>query len=355
MLDIKIVKTTHPKPKPADESKLGFGKIFTDHMFIAEYEEGKGWHDARIVPYGPIELDPSLMTLHYGQSIFEGLKAYRGVDGEIRLFRPEKNFERLNYSAERMCLPSIDPDFAVQALKTLVTLDQEWIPHADGTSLYLRPFMFGVDQYVGVHPSNRVYFMIICSPVGAYYPTGLDPVKIIVEQKYVRAVKGGTGYIKTAANYAQSLKAQQEAEEKNYSQVLWLDGVHHKYIEEVGTMNIFFVFDDEIVTPALNGSILSGITRMSCIEILKEWNLPIVERQISIDEVVEAAQNGRLKECFGSGTAAVISPVGELMVGEHKIVINNGNIGSLSQRLYDNLTGIQWGKTEDKLNWIQKL
>ncbi|WP_200814966.1 branched-chain amino acid aminotransferase [Scatolibacter rhodanostii] len=355
MLDIKIEKTTHPKPKPADESKLGFGKIFTDHMFIAKYKDGAGWYDASIVPYGPIELDPSLMSLHYGQSIFEGLKAYRGVDDEIRLFRPEKNFARLNYSAERMCLPQIDEDFALKALKALVDLDQEWIPHAEGTSLYLRPFMFGTDQYVGVHPSSEVYFMIICSPVGAYYPTGLDPVKIIVEDKYVRAVKGGTGYIKTAANYAQSLKAQQEAEEKNYSQVLWLDGIEHKYIEEVGTMNIFFVFEDEIVTPALNGSILSGITRMSCVDMLKEWGLPVVERQISIDEVIEGSQNGRLKECFGSGTAAVISPVGELMIGENKLIFNDGKIGELSQRLYDELTGIQWGKVEDKLGWMIKI
>lgn len=351
MLDIQIEKTTHPKEKPTDESKLGFGKIFTDHMFIAEYVSGTGWHDARIVPYGPIPLDPSLMCLHYGQSIFEGLKAYRGVDGAIRLFRPEKNFARLNLSAERMCLPKIDEDFALKALETLVQLDQDWIPHQEGTSLYLRPFMFGVDELIGVHPSSHIYFMIICSPVGAYYPTGLDPVKILVEEKYVRAVKGGTGYIKAAANYAQSLKAQQEAEDKGYSQVLWLDGIERKYIEEVGTMNMFFVMEDEIITPALNGSILSGITRMSCIEILRSWGLTVTERKISIDEVVEASRSGRLKESFGSGTAAVISPVGELMVGDERIIINNGKIGALSQRLYDELTGIQWGRVEDKMQW----
>lgn len=355
MLDIKVEKTKKSKTKPADETKLGFGKIFTDHMFIVEYNEGKGWHDARIVPYGPIELDPSLMCLHYGQSIFEGLKAYRSENGDIRLFRPEKNFERLNFSAKRMCLPEIDKGFALKALKKLLEVDADWVPHADGTSLYIRPFMFGVDQYVGVHPSAHVYFMIICSPVGAYYPTGLDPVKIIVEQNYVRSVNGGTGEVKTAANYAQSLKAQDEASAKGYTQVLWLDGIERKYIEEVGTMNIFFVIDDEVVTPALTGSILSGITRMSCIEILKSWGLKVTERKISIDEVIEASKTGRLKESFGSGTAAVVSPVGELSIGSEKILINNGEIGEISQKLYDELTGIQWGKIEDKFDWTEIL
>lgn len=351
MQHLTIEKTMQPKKKPQDESKLGFGRVFTDHMFVMDYTKEKGWYDARIVPYGPISMEPSAMCLHYGQSIFEGMKAYRGADGTIRLFRPEKNMARLNVSAERICLPQIDEPFVLDCLKKLIALDADWVPSAQGTSLYIRPFMFGVDPHVGVHPSDHVMLMIICSPVGAYYPTGLDPVKIYVEKNYVRAVKGGAGFAKAAANYALSLKSQDEAEAQNYAQVLWLDGIERKYIEEVGTMNVFFVLEDEIVTPALEGSILSGITRMSCIDLLRSWGYRVTERRISIEEVKAAYDAGTLKEAFGSGTAAVISPIGELKWGDIHMDINGGKIGPLSQRLFDDLTGIQWGRKEDTLNW----
>lgn len=351
MQEIRIELTKHPKQKPTDETKLGFGQIFTDHMFIMNYDEGQGWHDPRIVPYGPIPLDPAAMCLHYGQEVFEGMKAYRAKDGRVLLFRPEKNMARLNVSNERLCIPQIDESFGVQAVKELVKVDQDWIPTAEGTSLYIRPFIFAVDPHVGVHPAHHLLFVIILSPVGAYYPEGLNPVKIYVEENYVRAVRGGMGFTKTAGNYAASLKAQDEAEKQHYTQVLWLDGVERKYIEEVGTMNVFFVIDDEIVTPSLQGSILSGITRMSCIELLRSWGYRVSERRLSIQEVADAASNGRLKEAFGTGTAAVISPIGELKWGDHKMVINNGEIGEISQKLYDQLTGIQWGSVEDKMHW----
>ena len=325
--------------------------IFTDHMFIMNYDEGQGWHDARIVPYGPIELDPSAMCLHYGQTVFEGMKAYRAKDGRVLLFRPEKNMARLNKSNERLCIPKIDEAFALKCIEKLVSIEKDWIPTAEGTSLYIRPFIFATDAHVGVHPGNHLMFMVICSPVGAYYPEGLDPVKIYVESKYVRAVRGGMGYAKTGGNYAASLKAQDEAEEQNYTQVLWLDGVERKYVEEVGTMNVFFVIGDEVVTPALQGSILPGVTRMSAIEILKSWGLNVSERPIEIQEIYDAYQNGQLKEAFGTGTAAVISPIGQLKWDDHVMEINNGKIGDISQRLYDTLTGIQWGDIEDTMHW----
>lgn len=350
-MQIKIEKTANPKAKPADESKLGFGKIFTDHMFLMDYTSGQGWHDPRIVPYAPLNLEPSAMCLHYGQSVFEGMKAYRTDDNRILLFRPEKNMARLNVSNERLCIPEIDEAFAVEAIKKLVSVDKDWVPSAPGTSLYIRPFIIGIDPVVGVHPAHHLQFIVICSPVGAYYPEGLNPVKIYVEDKYVRAVKGGMGFAKTAGNYAASLKAQDEAEKQKYTQVLWLDGKERKYIEEVGTMNVFFQIDDEIVTPALQGSILSGITRMSAIEILKSWGLNVTERALSIQEVADAAKEGRLKEAFGTGTAAVISPIGHLKWGDTVMEIGEGKIGTLSQRLYDAMTGIQWGKLEDTFGW----
>ena len=351
MQEIKVELTKQPKAKPTDETKLGFGSIFTDHMFIMNYDEGQGWHDARIVPYGPIELDPSAMCLHYGQTVFEGMKAYRAKDGRVLLFRPEKNMARLNKSNERLCIPKIDEAFALKCIEKLVSIEKDWIPTAEGTSLYIRPFIFATDAHVGVHPGNHLMFMVICSPVGAYYPEGLDPVKIYVESKYVRAVRGGMGYAKTGGNYAASLKAQDEAEEQNYTQVLWLDGVERKYVEEVGTMNVFFVIGDEVVTPALQGSILPGVTRMSAIEILKSWGLNVSERPIEIQEIYDAYQNGQLKEAFGTGNTAVISPIGQLKWDDHVMEINNGKIGDISQRLYDTLTGIQWGDIEDTMHW----
>jgi branched-chain amino acid aminotransferase len=350
---ITITRTGAPMPKPKDQSKLGFGMYYTDHMFLMNYDAGQGWHSPRIVPYAPIALDPAAMCLHYGQEVFEGMKAYYGVDGKIRLFRPEENMARLNLSNRRLCIPEIDESFAVEAVKTLVTVDGDWIPTQDGTSLYIRPFIFATEPHVGVHPAKQLLFCIILSPVGAYYPEGLNPVKIYVENSYVRSVKGGMGFTKTGGNYAASLKAQEEAQTMGYTQVLWLDGVERKYIEEVGTMNVFFVIGNEIVTPALQGSILGGITRKSCIGLLKNWGLNVAERPIAIDEILDAAEAGNLKEAFGSGTAAVISPIGALRCGDSVIEINGGKIGALSQRLYDELTGIQWGRLPDAMNWTK--
>ena len=352
---ISVTLTKNPKAKPTDTKHLGFGKYYTDHMFLMNYDEGEGWHNPRIVPYAPIALDPASMCLHYGQEVFEGLKAYRTKDGRILLFRPDKNMARLNVSNDRLCIPAIDEEFCVEAIKALVNVEKDWVPTEEGTSLYIRPFIFAVDPHVGVHPAKHLMFVIILSPVGAYYPQGLDPVNIVVETKYVRAVKGGMGYTKTAGNYAASLKAQDEAEKKGYTQVLWLDGVHRKYIEEVGTMNIFFVIGDEVVTPALQGSVLSGITRMSCIELLRSKGYTVNERPLTIDEVYEASQSGKLREVFGSGTAAVISPVGELLWDDKRMIINDGKIGEISQMLYDTLTGIQWGNIADTFGWTREV
>ena len=351
MQEIKVELTKTPKQKPAEGDNLPFGYLFTDHMFIMNYDEGEGWHDARIVPYGDISLEPSAMCLHYGQAVFEGMKAYRTKDDRILLFRPEKNMARLNMSNDRLCIPPIDEAFAQKAIEKLVSVEKDWIPRAEGASLYIRPFIIGIDPHVGVHPAHHLLFMVICCPVGAYYPEGLNPVKIYVENTYVRSVRGGMGYVKTAGNYAASLKAQDEAEKQNYTQVLWLDGIERKYIEEVGTMNVFFVIGDEIVTPSLQGSILPGITRMSTIELLQSWGMKVSERRISMEEVYEASQNGTLKEAFGTGTAAVISPIGHLKWDDRIMEINNGEIGPLSQKLYDTLTGIQWGKLEDHMGW----
>lgn len=354
-MDIKIIKTTTPKAKPADETKLGFGKVFTDHMFIMEYDTGMGWHDARVVPYGDITLSPAAMVLHYGQEIFEGMKAYRRPDGEIQFFRPEENFKRLNSSAERLVIPQIPVEDALQALYTLVEVDKDWVPHTDGASLYIRPFVFAADPFLGVRPGDKYYFIIICSPSGAYYASGLNPVDIYVETKYVRAVKGGMGYTKTGGNYAASLAGQDEAHKQNYSQVLWLDGVERKYIEEVGAMNIFFIIDGEVVTPELQGSILPGITRKSVLELCRKWGMKVSERRISADEVAEAYKAGKLQEVFGSGTAAVISPVGHLKYGDLVMEINGNKIGEISQKLYDTMTGMQYGKLPDEMGWIVPL
>lgn len=352
MEKIRIERTSRAKAKPTDETKLGFGNVFTDHMFLMNYDEGQGWHSPRIVPYGPILLDPAAMCLHYGQEVFEGLKAYRSDSGKALLFRPDKNVQRLNRSNERLCIPHIDEDFCLKAIKTFVDVENEWIPTAEGTSLYLRPFIFAVDPSIGVHPAKHLLFVIIASPSGAYYPEGINPVKIQVEADYVRAVKGGVGFAKTAANYAASLKAQDEAEQRNYTQVLWLDGIHRKYIEEVGTMNVFFKIDDVIVTPELSGSILPGVTRMSAIDLLKSWGIKVEERKLSIDEVAQAAREGKLEEAFGTGTAAVISPIGELHYNGDTITINNGEIGKISKKLYDNLTDIQFGRVEAPEGWV---
>jgi len=350
-MNIEIIKTSNPKEKPADETKLGFGRVFSDHMFIMDYETGKGWHNARIQPFGDISLSPAAMVLHYAQEVFEGLKAYRTPDGGIRLFRPGENFKRMNSSCKRAVIPEIDTDFALDALKQLIRIDADWVPRTDGASLYIRPFIFAADPFVGVRPSETYRFIIITSPSGAYYAKGLNPTGIYVEEKYVRAVKGGMGYIKTGGNYAASLLGQQEAHEQKFDQVLWLDGVERKYIEEVGSMNVFFVIDGEVLTPELNGSILPGITRMSVIELCRKWGVKVTERKIEADEVFDAYDGGKLSEVFGTGTAAVISPVGVLRRGERTIEINGGKIGEMSQKLYDALTGIQYGRIKDDMGW----
>lgn len=351
-MEIKITKTANPKQKP-DQTKLGFGNYYTDHMFIMNYDEGQGWHNPRIVPYGPFEIDPASMVLHYAQEVFEGLKAYRTADGKIQLFRPEKNMARFNVSCDRLCIPKIDEEFAIKAIKTLVKIDEDWIPTEEGTSLYIRPYIFANDVHIGVHAAKHLIFAIILSPVGAYYPNGIEPVKIFVEQKYVRAVVGGTGFTKAGANYAISLKGQEEAEKDGYVQTLWLDGVERKYIEEVGSMNVFFIIGDEVVTPALVGSILGGITRMSIVELLRSKGYTVNERRITVDELVQAYKDGKLKEAFGTGTAAVISPIGWLKYGDLEMTVNGGKIGETSQMLYDTLTGIQWGRIPDNMGWIQ--
>ena len=351
-MKISIEKNKMPKTKPSAQEPLGFGRIFTDHMFLMNYEEGKGWFDPRIVPYQTINLDPAAMVLHYAQAVFEGLKAYRTSDGAIKLFRPEKNFVRLNISSERLCIPQIDTAFALKALKELIRVDQDWIPEADGTSLYIRPYIIGTDSHIGVQPSNSYLFIIILSPVGSYYPEGINPVKIYVESEYVRTVKGGIGHTKAAANYVTGLKSQMLAHERGFTQVLWLDGVQRKYIEEVGTMNIFFKIDGKIITPSLQGSILPGVTRDSVIELLRDQGYDVTEREISIDEVYEAHQNHKLEEIFGTGTAAVISPVGELAWGDKTMKLSDGKIGELSTRLYDTITGIQYSKADDRFGWM---
>ncbi|BCJ98066.1 branched-chain amino acid aminotransferase [Anaerocolumna chitinilytica] len=351
MLNIRYEKTLTPKELPTQDNPLKFGTIFTDHMFVMDYETRKGWHDARIIPYQPISLEPSAMVFHYGQEMFEGLKAYKAEDGRVLLFRPEKNIERANNTNRRICIPEIPEEDFLQAIKEVVKTDEAWIPTKPGTSLYIRPFIIATDPFLGVRPSDTYKFLIILSPVGAYYPEGLNPVKIWIEDEFVRAVKGGIGEAKTGANYVASLKSQVKAHEEGYSQVLWLDGVHRKYIEEVGAMNIFFKIDGRIVTPALNGSILPGVTRDSVISLCKKWGLPVEERRIDIAEIKKAFDDGTLEEVFGSGTAAVISPVGQLRWENNIMQVKDGGIGEYSQKIYDTITGIQLGKLEDTLHW----
>lgn len=351
MQEIKITLTKTPREKPANEGKLGFGKIFTDHMYIMPYSPEKGWHDPVIEPYHSIELEPSAMVFHYGQEMFEGLKAYRTEDGRTLLFRPDKNIERANRSNRRLCIPEIPPEDFLNALTTLVDVEKEWIPTAPGTSLYIRPFVIATDPFLGVRPADHYLFIIILSPSGAYYESGLDPVKIWIEDDYVRAVRGGIGEAKTGGNYVASLKAQMKAHDEGYSQVLWLDGVERKYIEEVGAMNIFFKINGKVVTPMLNGSILPGVTRASCIDLCRHWGMEVEERRISVDELVQAAKDGSLEECWGSGTAAVISPVGTLRYEDTVMEISGGGIGPVSQKLYDTVTGIQTGRLKDEFGW----
>ena len=349
MLDIKVTRTTSPKAKPT--GKLGFGRIFTDHMFLMNYTRGKGWHDPRIEPYHDLTLSPAAMVFHYGQEMFEGLKAYKGDDGTNYLFRPDMNAKRTNDTNDRLCIPQVPVEDYVQAVKAIVAVDQDWIPTEPGTSLYIRPFIIATEPFLGVDVSETFLFMIILSPSGAYYESGLEPVGIWIEDDYVRAVRGGMGFAKTGGNYAASLAAQVKAHGDGYSQVLWLDGVERKYIEEVGAMNIFFKIDGKIVTPMLNGSILPGITRNSVLELCRSWGMEVEERKVSVEELLQAQRDGKLEECFGSGTAAVISPVGKLRYKDEVMTIGGGAIGPVSQKLYDTVTGIQLGRLEDPFGW----
>jgi branched-chain amino acid aminotransferase len=324
-------------------------------MFIMEYSDEKGWHDARIVPFGPIPTHPASTVFHYGAEIFEGMKAYRAEDGSIRLFRPLENVKRLNNSAERLCLPQIDEEACLDIINKLVEVEKDWVPHSEGTSLYIRPFLYGNDPHLGVHAVSNAMFVIICSPVGAYYAAGLNPVSIAIESEDVRAVRGGTGYAKCGGNYAASLRAGKRAEEKGYAQVLWLDGVERKYIEEVGAMNVMFKINGKIITPKLTGSVLPGITRKSSIELLRSWGYEVEERLFSVDELFEALENGSLEEAWGTGTAAVVSPIGHLFYDGKEYTVSDNKIGPLTQKLYDNLTGIQWGKVKDAFGWSVKV
>ena len=354
MSDIKITKSKTSKIDSVDFENLGFGEVFSDHMFSMDYENGE-WINQRIEPYGKIEFEPAMCTLHYAQAVFEGLKAFHVRDGSINIFRPEKNLERMNRSNERMCMPTIDEDMFFDAMTELIKLERDWIPKDTGHSLYIRPFIFGTENFLGVHPSSTYRFMIILSPVGAYYKEGFNPVSLLVPEEYVRAVKGGVGDVKTAGNYAASLLPAEIAQKKGFTQVLWLDGEHHKYIDEVGTMNIFFVIDDEVITPPLEGSILPGVTRDTALDLTKSWGMKVNERRISIDELIQSSKEGRLQEVFGTGTAAVISPVDEIQYRDTNININHGQIGPIARRLFDEISGIQYGEISDTHGWIYNI
>ena len=348
---IRITRAATKKSKPKD-AELSFGTVFTDHMFVVDFQEEKGWYDPRIEPYGPFSLDPACAVLHYAQAVFDGLKAFRGKDGRVRLFRPQKHLERLNNSARRLCIPPVEPELALRALVELVRLEMDWVPSTVGTALYIRPTIIASEPFLGVRPARSYIYYVILSPVGAYYPEGMNPVKILVADKYVRAVEGGVGGVKTGVNYASSLYAAEEAKHQGFTQVLWLDGRERKYLDEVGTMNIMLKIGDEVITPSLaHGTILPGVTRDSALTLMREWGLRVSEREVSIDEVARAARQGALKEVWGTGTAAVISPVGELAHRGERIVINQGKIGELTQKLYDAIVGIQYGTAPDTHGW----
>lgn len=348
---MKITLSTHRKQKPAD-SELGFGQFFSDHMYLLDYDSQHGWHNPRITPYQSLHLDPAASVLHYGQALFEGMKAFRQDSGQIVLFRPEFNFDRMQTGAERLCMQAPPSNLAVEGISELIRIDHEWIPRSEGCSLYIRPTLVGVEPFLGVRPSNRYLFYVILSPVGSYYAEGLNPVKIWIEEKYIRAGAGGLGATKAAANYASSLKAAVEAKKKGYAQVLWTDARDHSYFEEVGTMNVFFRLNDKVITPQLNGSILGGGVRDSVLQLIRHWNISVEERAVSIAEILKANEEGSLKEVFGTGTAAVISPVGEFGYRDQKIMINGGKMGELSQRLYQAIVGIQRGRLPDDFQWL---
>jgi branched-chain amino acid aminotransferase len=353
-LDMEVVRASQSRLESVDFDDLGFGRIFSDHMFESTYRNGV-WNAPKIIPYGTIEIAPSLSSLHYGQAVFDGLKAYRMLNGKITVFRPEKYHERFNRSASRLCIPPVSRELFMEALTRLCQIDSAWVPQKRGSSLYIRPFIFATDNFIGVHVSDTYLFMIITSPVGAYYREGLNPVKLITSGPYVRAVKGGLGEAKTPANYAASLLPAEEAQKKGFTQVLWLDAIEKKYVEEVGTMNIMFLIDGELVTPALEGSILSGITRDSVMQLARHWGIKVTERAIAIDEVMNRAKDGSLQEVFGTGTAAVVSPVGWISHDDAVATVNEGRIGTFAQRLYDEITGIQYGERPDPFGWRHDL
>ena len=354
-MNISIQKVAQSRLPATDITNPGFGAIFSDHMFMADYADGK-WGDYRIIPYGPLSLEPGNSTLHYAQSVFEGLKAYRRPDGAINLFRPDRHFARFNRSCRRLCIPEIPAEFFSEALEQLLKIDYDWIPTQDGQAMYIRPFVLSNESFLGVRPANKYRFMIILSPVGAYYAEGIKPVKLFAPENYVRAVQGGVGEAKTPANYAASLLPAQEAMEKGFTQVLWLDAAEHKYVEEVGTMNIFFLIGDELITAPLEGTILGGVTRMSVIQLAKEWGIKVVERKLSIQEVFAAGADGILREVFGTGTAAVISPVGLIEHAGRRLEVPSGDtIGPLAKKYYDYLTDLHYGRREDEHNWIRVL
>jgi branched-chain amino acid aminotransferase len=340
-MEIKVIpaKPDQLKEKPKDESKLGFGDIYTDHMFLMDYVEGKGWFDARIVPFGDLHINPAAMALHYGQLIF----------------RARDNYKRFNRSATRLVMPEVDIDVVMEGMKKLILLDKDWVPHSEGTSLYIRPTMLASEPHLGVRPASEYLCFVIIGPVGAYYPEGLNPVKIYVEDRYIRTAVGSTGEAKAAGNYAGSLLAAKEAQKKGFTQVLWLDANERKYVEEVGTMNMFFVIGNEVITAPLTGSILPGITRDSVIHMVKDWGMKMSERSLSVDEVIAAAKNGRLQEAFGTGTAAVISPVGQITYRGEDHVVAGGKMGELSQKLYNEIVSIQYGEKEDPYGWREKI
>ena len=353
-MQLTVKKADQLKPKP-DDSKLGFGSIFTDHMFNMDYNPQDGWHNPRIEPYASIDMDPATMVLHYGQGVFEGLKAFRTDSGDIQLFRPGDNFKRMNNSARLLCIPEIDETFALDALKQLLVIEKDWVPSKPGTSLYIRPTIIATDPFLGVRASHTYRYFVILSPVGAYYAEGFNPVKIWVTRNHVRAVRGGVGEAKTPGNYAASLYAGEQAHQQGYTQVLWLDGIEQQYIEEVGAMNIFFVINGELITPMLSGSILAGITRNTVISLAKRWDIKVTERKISINEVLDAHSSGKLEEIFGSGTAAVISPVGEIKYGDTVITVTDGKVGPMANKFYKTITDIQYGHIEDPEGWIEKI
>lgn len=354
-----VTRTTNPKPRPQDESKLGFARYFTDHMFAMDYDEGIGWHDGRVVPHAPIEIEPASCVLHYAQMMFEGMKAYRAPDGTIQLFRPDMNVKRMKRTNERMCIPELPDDLLTAAVEAVINEDKDWIPTAPGTALYIRPFIFGDEVSFSVLPAMHYRFLIILSPTGSYYAAndgGLSATRIYVQDEYIRAARGGTGYAKVGGNYGGGMRASKDAMKYNCKDVLWLDAAEHKYVEEIGTSNAFFMIGDEVITAPLDsGTILPGITRDSVIQLLKHFGIKVSERKLSIDEIVEASKNGSLKEIFASGTAAVISPIGTLNYKGTDVTVADGKVGPVAQKLYDTLYGIQTGTVEDFMGWTYKL